>query len=222
MRLWRYRIGQQGNNLFPCCRHTKLTLLSSPALWWSNTPLRMGEAKGVKGETTLKPLQWNSGTVPQGMEMNKPAAGCITQSRLLPLPGQILEITVFKNTLILLASRSTFLLHWLLCINDKLVVLMLKARLGPVCGLGHTVASQETLEMKVANYIQRSMAKKTTVGWKGKTDEWLTAGKVELSDSRACLQQLERCISLDCSASEFPPINAALGRMKVLWLFSKI
>lgn len=127
-----------------------------------------------------------------------------------------------KNTLILLASRSTFLLHWLLCINEKLAALMVKARLGPVCGLGCTVESQETLEMKVANYIQRSMAKKTTVGWEGKRDEWLTAGKVELSDSRACLQQLEKCISLDCSSSEFPPINAALGRMKVLWLFSKI
>jgi len=53
-------------------------------------------------------------------------------------------------------------------------------------------------------------------------DEWLTAGKVELSDSRACLQQLEKCISLDCSSSEFPPIKTALGRMKVLWLFPEI
>lgn len=91
-----------------------------------------------------------------------------------------------------------------------------------MCGLGHTVESQETLEMKAANYIQRAMAKQTTAGWKGRMDEWLTAGKVELNDSRACLQQLEKCISLGCSSSEFPSVKAALGRMKVLWLFPEI
>lgn len=94
---------------------------------------------------------------------------------------------------------------------------MVKARLGHVHGFRHTVESQEALEMKAANYIQRALTGKA--GWKGRMDEWLTAGKLGLSDSRACLQQLEKCISLDCSSSEFPPIKASLGRMKVLWLF---
>lgn len=84
--------------------------------------------------------------------------------------------------------------------------------MGPVCGLGYAVESQESLEIKAVNDIQREMAKQTTAGWKGR----MTAGKVELSDSRAHLQQLEKCISLDCSSSEFPPIKAALGMMKVI------
>jgi len=44
--------------------------------------------------------------------------------------------------------------------------LMVKARFGLVRGLGRTVESQETPEMKAANSIHRAMAKQTTAGWK--------------------------------------------------------
>lgn len=33
------------NDHCPCCRHTQLTLIPSPALWWSNPPLKVGEAR---------------------------------------------------------------------------------------------------------------------------------------------------------------------------------
>lgn len=84
-------------------------------------------------------------------------------------------------------------------------------------GLERTVGSQETLEMEAANYIQSAMAGKE--GWKGGMDECLTAGRAELRDSRACLQQQNYtitnqnktnkkalttiCVSLDCSSSGF-------------------
>lgn len=57
---------------------------------------------------------------------------------------------------------------------------MVTARLRLVCGLGGGNSGDES-----SKFIQRAMAKQTAAGWKGRMDEWLTAGKVELSDSGA-------------------------------------
>lgn len=142
--------------------------------------------------------------------MNKPAVECTTQLRLLPVPSHTLEITL-KNTLVLLASRSTFyclaaLHHWnISCMDGESEVRCMT-----------WVHSWLSISWnKSRNYIQRAMDKQT--GWKGRMDEWLSAGKVKLGNSRAFLQQLEKYISLNCSCSGFPPVKTALGRMK--WLF---
>lgn len=172
----------------------------------------MEEAKGVKGEITLKPPKWNSGKVPQGMEMNKPAAGCTTQLRFLPLPSHTLETT--KNSLVRFASRSTFyclaaLHHWdISCIDGESQVRS--------C-VWTWVRSQlpRNSWVESTNYVQRAMDEQTV--WKGSMDEWLSAEKGKLSNFRAFLQQLEKSISLNCSCSGFPPVKADLGRMKLLF-----
>lgn len=100
--------------------------------------------KGLKEKPLWNPSVklWNSPSG-NGNEQTSCRMHYTKQTSASPWPDT--RNNSIKNTLVLLASRSTFFLHWLLCINEKLVALMVKVRLGPVCGLGHTVESQETL-----------------------------------------------------------------------------